>query len=590
MKYLALAVLLICLPVFANEIRSERFDRLAEFGEELPANPEPLRHQNLNGGIPGRPLSVTISPLIESLSPFDSQPRSMAPVLDLIFESLMAPAPTGRKEILEPLIAQALRYPPNFSYVIFELNPLVHFEDGSSLNAKDVVFSLRSMLLKEENKSLQSKIAKIEETGHAVRVDLLVKGQAARDCIAHLAQTKIVRPLPNPSLYTSPAVLFYTSGPYRIGQSRAQRLSLIRDTNYWGRHLAERQGLFRFDRIDFHAFTDQVGYLPLWLNRGVEFQAFQSKTHALELQNELSERRNAKLQLLTEERSSTGRPLLTYEFNLERPLLKDRLVRKALTLIFNFDRINEQIFESKLKRPTDLMFEGKSEIKAMPSNSARSWLTSCGDELPIEVLNVDYNSYGHNLYGFFMNHEQRLATARELFVKAGFTSDAGKIISTVRRQKRPLSLRILIRDSSEFAPIRAYAKDLERLGLRVEISQPANLEQFEAQVENGDYDLVSRSVTVQDTGGWPREDLVRNVFRKISAPCFQDLIAKMSQVSPRSAQGIGLTSALMRLDQAYYLRIFAGEPKQNYILAEPRVRVPEGLPWEGLLTYGYFLP
>ena len=68
---------------------------------------------------------------------------NLAEGIDLIYDTLMVPA---LDEIASEygLIAEAVRYPSDFSWVSFRLRPTARWHDGKLISSEDVIFSLKA--------------------------------------------------------------------------------------------------------------------------------------------------------------------------------------------------------------------------------------------------------------------------------------------------------------------------------------------------------------------------------------------------------------------------------------------------------------
>ncbi|NJL24540.1 MAG: hypothetical protein HC902_04805 [Calothrix sp. SM1_5_4] len=230
---------------------------------------------------------------------------------ELHFESLLQADPAQDADQLHPLLARAVRFADDQSYVVFELDPAARFHDGSPVTAREVESSFRAA--QTENPSLAEEVERVETNDSEITFHLRPRGQAARDLVASLAAIPITKAAFSGGLAVA-------SGPYKVATLTDRSLVLHANHDYWGRHLRLRRGRCNFAEIR--------------VNKGLD---------------------RSRLQTVSEQNRLAGKPLRSLSFNPRRAWLQDRRVREALVLAYDFDQVNSMFHGGNLRRPLSLL-------------------------------------------------------------------------------------------------------------------------------------------------------------------------------------------------------------------------------------------
>ena len=577
----ALLTLLLMSAAHAQEIRSLTFHHL---GRASTFNAQTKTLPHANPGAPfGGALIRAVYPTFNSLWPYQYQTdhfKQRPPDLaDLYYEPLMIKDPVDGTETLYPLIAKALRYSSNFSSVVFELNPDVRFQDGSSVTPADLIHSLtvRFSTSGAEGSALKKMVKAYSVGKRELRITLHVAGLSGREAIADLAQTRILRPRLHSTENGGLPVPFLATGPYRLTSVRSDRAVLDKNPNYWGRLLPVRRGLLHFQTLDFYAYSDKesmreapINFQRIGLHDGMNDSVNPSLS-------------KARYSTSTADNKAYGRARLHYSFNMNRPWLKDQRVRRALVLAFDFNWINAQHFASSLKRTTDPLFESALPIKGSPSRQATDWLDACrSDSQSNQTFSLNNDPPQET------DHAKRLEQARNLLQEAGYGWIYGSLSNLSDPNKNIQKVRILIRDDDEFGYISDYARDLESLGFHVEISKPLDRDQFASLLSVGDYDLATHYINVTDLEGWPDLSAWNRLMPDTLSPCLKGIYDYARSQPPNEAPGAEVHQIIGRIYRDLDLSIPFGEPRLIRYAFDTHLRVPDTVPMSRVVQLGWF--
>lgn len=282
--------------------------------------------------------------------------------MGLTFDSLMVRA-LDEPDAMYGLVAKSVSKSDDGLVYRFALRPEARFHDGSKLTAEDVAFSV--MLLKTKGHPAISQALRMVENATAVspdRVGVKFAPGHARDLPMMVASL----PIFSKAYYTANDFEAATltpplgSGPYRVKAFEQGRyISFERVPDYWGRDLPVNVGRNNMD-LRFEYFRD----------RQVAFEAFKAQT--FNFREEFTSRdwatgydipavRDGRIKRETIP-DDTPSGAQGWFFNTRRPQLRDKRIREALALLFDFEWTNANIMFNSYKR-TQSFFEN-SDMKA----------------------------------------------------------------------------------------------------------------------------------------------------------------------------------------------------------------------------------
>lgn len=288
--------------------------------------------------------------------------------MGLTFDSLMVRA-FDEPDALYGLVAESVSQSDDQLSYHFNLRSAARFHDGSHLTADDVAFSI--LLLKTKGHPAISQSLRMVENAEALsphRVAIRFQPGHARDLPMLVASL----PIFSKAYYTQHDFEAATltpplgSGPYRVKNFEQGRfITLERVLDYWGRHLPVNIGRHNMD-MRYEYFRD----------RQVAFEAFKAQT--FNFREEFTSRDWAtgydipavregriKRETIPDETPSGAQG---WFFNTRRPALRDKKIREALSLLFDFEWTNANIMFNSYQR-TQSFFEN-SDMKAEGQPSA----------------------------------------------------------------------------------------------------------------------------------------------------------------------------------------------------------------------------
>ncbi|MBR1287614.1 ABC transporter substrate-binding protein [Bradyrhizobium sp. AUGA SZCCT0177] len=402
----------------------------------------------------------------DSLNPFIVRGLALQQIRGFVVESLMS---RGNDEAftLYGLLARSVETDDIRSYVTFHLDPRARFSDGKPVTADDVLFSWA--LLRDRgrpnHRQYYAKVAKAEAPDPlTIRFDF--GGAPDRELPLILGLMPVLpRHAVDPETFEDTTMTGPVgSGPYRVTAVRpGASVTLTRNPDYWGRDLPANRGLWNFDEIRFDYYRESNG----------QFEAF--KRGLYDFRNEAEPLRwhdgydfpAARSGELIRDIIKPGMPQPSeyLVFNTRRPLFSDVRVRRALTLLFDFEWINRNYFFGLYTRAGG--FFAGSELSAYGRAAdarERELLKPYLAHIPPDILDGSFRLPVSDGSG---RDRAALRAALVLLSEAGYVLDG-----TVLRQratKAPLTFEILVTTRDQERIALAYSRDLKRAGIEASV-------------------------------------------------------------------------------------------------------------------------
>lgn len=451
------------LPVaFTDRLRAAETYAIAMHGAPaLPADFTHMPYAKPDAPKGGR-LVWGVLGTFDSLNPFVVRGLAVQQIRGFVVESLMG---RGNDEAftLYGLLARSVETDDARSYVTFRIDPRARFSDGKQVTADDVLFSWA--LLRDRgrpnHRQYYAKVAKAEALDPlTVRFDF--GGASDRELPLILGLMPVLpRHAVDPETFEETTMTGPVgSGPYRVSVVRpGASVTLTRNPDYWGRDLPANRGLWNFDEVRIDYYRESNG----------QFEAF--KRGLYDFRNESEPLRwhdgydfpAARSGELIRDIIKTGMPQPSefLVFNTRRPVFSDVRVRRALTLLFDFEWINRNYFFGLYTRAGG--FFAGSELSAYgraADDRERELLKPYLAHIPPDILDGSFRLPVTDGSG---RDRAALRAALTLLSEAGYDLE-GNLLRQ-RTTKAPLTFEILVTTRDQERIALAYARDLKRAGI-----------------------------------------------------------------------------------------------------------------------------
>jgi len=422
-----------------------------------------------------------------------AQKGNIAPGLANIYESLMEPS-LDEDDISAQygVLAEAIRFPDDYSWVEYRLNPDARWHDGMPVTAEDAVWSFEKSIELDPQRKFY--FQNVESTDiideRTIRFTFDVSGN--RELPKIVGQLQVLpkhwwegtdgkgeaRDISRSTLEPPLA-----SGPYRIRDFSPNRQVVYeRVEDYWGKDLPIRVGTNNIDEIRYVSFLDDA----------VQFEAFKGDQYDFHVERSSSQW--AKRydfpavedgRVVKEIFPDKSRGVMQGFFlNLRREKFQDPLVRQALNYAYDFETTNEIVSANLLKRVNSYFAGTELASSGLPEGKELEILEEVRDMVPPEVFTQEYtNPVG----GSPEKVRANLREAVKLLREAGYELKDRKMIDPGTGEQ--LSIEFLYRDKASERTLLPYAKNLEAIGINP-VLRLVDTSQFINRIRGRDFDTT----------------------------------------------------------------------------------------------------
>lgn len=382
-------------------------------------------------------------------------------------------------------LAQSIDVSPEFDRVTFEMRPDATFSDGKPITVHDVAFSFE--ILREKGlplfKAYYHDVASVKIIGP--KHIAFIFSQPNRELPLLLGQMPILcktfykdRDFEKGDL--DPPIV---SGPYVIKDVDAGSfIAYERRKDFWGQDLPILQGLYNFHTITYRYFLDDT----------VRFEDFKAGNHDVRLENisknwvkgyDIKAIKTKDIEKKTFA-FKNPKPFQGFAMNLRRPLFKDRRVRQALGLLFDFEYANRVFFYQSYER-LHSYFQGSAlQAKDLPSQEELIYLEPHRDALPPEVFTKVFDPPKGN--GRALSRD-RIRSALALLKEAGYVIKKGTLVH--EKTGVPFRFEFLTTGTASNKIIEFYGESLRKVGIKM-TQRAVDASNYERMVENHDFDMI----------------------------------------------------------------------------------------------------
>lgn len=408
----------------------------------------------------------------------------------VIYDSLMSSS-YDESSTAYGLIAEWMEWPKDYSFVTFKLREEARWHDGSPITAEDAIFSFNVLtkLGKPFYRLYWANVEKAEDLG-----DGLIRfsfDQTDNRELPHIMGQLPILPKhywEDRDFSQSGTDIPLGSGPYRVGKFEVNRFTEYeRVEDYWAADLPVNVGSNNFDKLRFEYFKDS----------NAEFEAF--KAGEIDFRTEWSSQNWAtrydfpaftRGDVIREElKLDDPKQVITMGFNIRRDKFKDRRVREAINLVYDFEWTNETVYFDSYARPTSY-FQDTDDLMAtgVPEGAELALLLEHKDALPPGLLERPFENAVTDGSGRL--DRRKLREAKKLLEAAGWKIEQGALVDSAGE---PFEIEFLISNKSQERSIAPFLKNLERLGINGNI-RLVDAAQYVRRMKSFDYDMAVNGV------------------------------------------------------------------------------------------------
>ena len=388
------------------------------------------------------------------------------------------------------LLCETLEYPESQDWVIFNLRPEAKFSDGTPVTAEDVAFTHNLFItqgLPSFAQAVSKLIPRVEVLGpHRVKF-YFGEGVPRKGLISQAGATLVFQKkwfeetgarLDESRLTQPPG-----SGPYVVADVEVnRRIVLKRNPDYWGKDLPINIGQNNFDTLRVEFFADSNAALEGF--KAGEY-TFRVETSSLTWATQYDFPAIANGTIVRTELPDGNLPVATgMVFNLRRDIFKDRRVRLALGLMYNFTWTNETLQYGLFDQRESFWQNSELQARGLPEGRELEYLEMVRDKVDPAIF--DEPAFLPHTSGPRQLDRKNLRRASALLDEAGWLvgddglrRKDGKVLKVEFLESNPSFDRILV----------PYVENLKRLGVDAVYNRVDDA-QYTKRNRDGEFDMI----------------------------------------------------------------------------------------------------
>lgn len=417
-----------------------------------------------------------------------------APGVGLVYETLMESSLDELNISAQyGLIAEALRYPDDFSWVEYRLNPKARWHDGEPITAADVIWSFETATeLSPRQKFYYKNVTSAEERpGGVIRFEFDTKNNRE---LPHIMGQLLILPKhwwegTNASgkprniasgLQEAPL----GSGPYKVKDfSFNRRVTYERVKDYWAEDLPVKVGTNNFDEIRYDSYRDSAVLLEAFKGDQYDWRRENiAKNWATAYDFPAVKEGKVVLETFPDHGSGIMQAFIP---NLRREKFQDERVREALNYAFDFESINRTSFFDQYKRISSFFAGTELAQTGLPEGRELEILEGVRDLVPASVFTEEYkNPVG----GGPQQQRQNLREALTLMKAAGYKLEGRKLVNADTGE--PFTIEFIAQDPSAERYVLPFANNLKLIGIDLTI-RVLDTPQYINRIRSRDFDMAT---------------------------------------------------------------------------------------------------
>lgn len=411
-------------------------------------------------------------------------------------------APLAVRSLDEPytvygLVAQAMELSDDRLSLRFFLNPSARFADGSPITGEDVRYTF-DLLMTQGSLRYRAQFADVSqvvvEGDRQVRFDF--KTHDSRTLPLDLAALPVFpkhwwqgRDFANGGGFEPPL----GSGPYRVGKvDNGRSLTFERNPDWWGKDLPVAKGMFNFEHFIVEYFADIDVARQVLRGGGFDYnREFSATGYTIGYAGPaLEDGRLQRAQL-----APKGlQPAQGYVFNLSRPVFRDKRVRQALAMLWDFEWSNRQLMRNLYIRQQSYFSNSPLAATAPPSPAELAILEPLRGQVPAEVFGPPFQAPRTDGTGFIRDKQLQ---ALQLLAEAGWHPKGDRLVNA---DGETLSFSFLEAQASLERLLLPYKRTLAQIGIDMQIRR-IDPSQYLNRLMARDYDMIVTGYPVSASPG-----------------------------------------------------------------------------------------
>ena len=486
----------------------------------------------------------------DKMNPFTLKGSAPEGLQNLVFETLTE-ASLDEPFAQYGLLAKSIVVAADGLSVTFVLSEGARFSDGSEVTAEDVKFSVEMMkgdLVHPLYPYYYADITDVEiQDKYTVKLNFKQKNREL-PLIAGQIPVMSKKFYEQHGFDSRELIPPLGSGPYRVKSFKQGRyITYERNPDYWAREHPVRKHMFNFNTITYKYYKD----------RSVAVEAFKAGEFDLMLVNVAKQwardlagpkvESGAIIKQKFPHRNNAG--MQGFVMNTRRPVFKEKAVRRAIGLAFDFEWTNKTLFYEQYERSNSFFSNSQLAATGLPSTEELELLTPLKDQLPGEVFSEELQPPSTDIPGGLRSN---LRQAMKLLQEAGWSMENG----VLQKEGVRLSFEIILVSPTFERVMAAFTDNLKKIGIEASY-RTIDSALYTDKINNFDFDMCvfvfgqSQSPGNEQINFWHSKAADRKGSRNLAGIQDQAVDTLISKII-YAQDGQSLTTAARALDRVLW--------------------------------------
>jgi microcin C transport system substrate-binding protein len=384
------------------------------------------------------------------------------------------------------MIAETIEWPEDRTWVAFNLRPQARWHDGSPITVEDVIWSFETLKTKgaPSYATMFGDIVKVEKTGDR-KVLFTFRGNVNRE-LPLIASGLMVLPskwwegkdFEKVSLEAALGSGAYKVDSFDIGRSITYR----RVADWWAKDLWMNRGRNNFETIRYDYYRDTNIVFEAFKAGETDIRRENSGRNWMTRYNDLPAVKDGRI-VRAEITHENATPMQGFIFNLRREMFKDRRVREAIGLMYDFEWQNKNLSYGFYQRTRSYFANCELEAKGLPSPEELKILEPMRGRIPDEVFTAEFNPPKTDGSG---NNREQARKAIGLLKAAGWEIKDGKMTDKAGNK---LTFEMILHDAGFETMTLPVKQNLERIGVEMNV-RTIDTSQYRRRTDSYDFDMT----------------------------------------------------------------------------------------------------
>ena len=427
----------------------------------------------------------------ESLNPFLLKSLSAAGLNDLVFETLM------ERSLDEPSssyahIASSYEIADDKLSVIYYIDDKAKFSNGERIRAVDVKFSFDTLMSNDAHPQYRLYWADVNSAEvlneYSVRFVFKKTNPELHMMLGDLPifSAKWFNKKQFNSVVLDDPI---ASGPYIVSDYEIGRfIEYKRNSKYWAKKKPTRVGMFNFDTIIFKYYKDMTVALEAF--KAGEYD-FIYENHSKRWARDYSGPNFDNGVIIKRQlKHSNNTGIQGFIFNTRKEIFKNREIRKAITLAFDFKWSNDNLFYNQYERCDSYFSNSELSASIVPSDN---------EVMLAKKLGINLSRLKNKEHNFIVNNNIRnnLIEAKKIFDKLGYNVVNNKLLSP---QGKKVEFSFLLAQKGFERILAPFAMNLKKLGITLNY-RTIDTSLYQRRVDSFDFDMMVMSYPQSQSPG-----------------------------------------------------------------------------------------